>query len=315
MSIVAVTGASGFLGRQVVERLLACGHEVHALGRRGAQAHERAGVRGHRVDLFDPAATRDALDAARAEGLVHLAWETGHGDYWSNPSNRGWIEASLRLVRDFRECGGRRAVFAGSSAEYDWSAAAALDEDRSPLRPISLYGRCKNELRERLEAWAPGAGVSWAWGRIFNMYGPFEKPERLVPRVIRALDEGRTLPFDDAALVRDFIHVEDAADAFAALYESEVQGVVNIASGDAVAVRELIGIIEALLERPGKVQFGAIRGPSDAPDRVVASVRRLRREVGWSPRRNLQEGLRETCEWWRSHACAGQSTLERNGYR
>jgi len=308
MSVVIVTGASGFLGRHVVERLAARGHEVHAFGR-DVVPFDRARVRGHRVDLLDPAATGAAVDAVRAEGLIHLAWETAHGDYWSSPSNLDWTAASLRLVRDFRDRGGRRAVLAGSSAEYDWSAASPLEEERSPIRPIGLYGRCKNALREVLDAWAPIAGMSWAWGRIFNIYGSFEKPERLVPRVIRALEEGRTLPFDDGGLVRDFLRVEDAADAFAALYESEAQAAVNIASGEAVSVREVVETIAAALPYAGRIEFGALQRPSDAQPRVVASVRRLREEVGWSPRRTLREGLRETCDWWRARSKAGEPTL------
>lgn len=312
MSTVIVTGASGFLGRHVVERLVARGHEVHAFGR-GVLPRDSRGVRGHRVDLLDPAEALAAVDAVRAEGLIHLAWETVHGGYWSSPSNLDWTAASLRLVRGFRERGGRRLVVAGSSAEYDWTEPSPLEEERSPLRPLGLYGRCKNALREVLDAWAPQAGMPWAWGRIFNLYGPFEKPERLVPRVIRTLDEGRTLPFDDGGLVRDFLHVEDAADAFAALYESEVQGPVNIASGNAVTVRDVLDAIAAALERPGGIEFGALQRPPDAPARVVASVRRLREKVGWSPRRSLREGLGETCDWWRSLKNACESTLERNG--
>jgi nucleoside-diphosphate-sugar epimerase len=302
MSSVIVTGASGFLGRQVVARLAARGHEVHAIARNPLPQAIAPAI-WHRVDLLDAAQVAAAVQAIRAEGLVHLAWETAHGKYWSSPSNLDWTAASLQLLRHFGDCGGRRALVAGSSAEYDWSMPSPLDESRSPLRPLGLYGRCKNALREVLEAWAPGAGISWAWGRIFNMYGPFENPQRLVPRVVRALGEGRTLPFDDGGLVRDFLHIEDAGDAFAALYSSEAQGPVNIASGEAVTVREVVQAIGEAMGAAGAVGFGALPRPREAPQ-VVASVARLRDDVGWSPRRGLREGLCEACDWWRSDANA-----------
>jgi nucleoside-diphosphate-sugar epimerase len=300
MTKVIVTGAAGFLGRHVLTALQDRGYEVHAFTRATAPAGVPGQVRWHRVDLLDRAVSRAAFEQVRAEGLIHLAWETAHGRYWTSPENLDWTAASLHLLQDFRECGGRRVVIAGSSAEYDWSAPSPLDEQSTPLLPASLYGHCRNALREIVEAWAPSSGVSWAWGRIFNLYGPFEKPDRLVPRVIRVLEEGRTLAFDDGSLVRDFLYVADASDAFAALYSSCVEGAVNIASGTPAAVREVVAGLAASLGRSQQVDFGALPIPEDAPKRLVASVERLHREVGWSASRTLGDGLRETCNWWRS---------------
>jgi len=300
MSSVVITGAGGFLGRHLLAALLRRGFMVHALGRGAVLQTLPAQVRWHRVDLLNRTSTRAVLGSIRADGLIHLAWETAHGGYWQSAKNLDWTAASLNLLLDFQGSGGRRAVIAGSSAEYDWSGASALDEERTPLRPASLYGHSKNALREIFEAWAPQAGLSWAWGRIFNIYGPFENPERLVPRTIRTLQDGRKLAFDNGVLVRDFLHVEDAADAFAALYASNWVGAVNIASGEPVAVKDVVSRIAECIGRPELVEYGALMAPTDAPARLVASVGRLRDAVGWSPQGRLGDRLRETCEWWQS---------------
>jgi len=308
MSSVVVTGAGGFLGRPLLAALMRRGCQVHALGRGAVPQGISKQVIWHPVDLLDRGATRNVLGGIRAEGLVHLAWETAHGGYWHSSANLDWVASSLQMLRDFREYGGRRVVIAGSSAEYDWTGTLALDEERTPLRPASPYGHSKNALREILGAWAPQAGLSWTWGRLFNIYGPYEKPERLVPRVIRTLQGGRKLAFDDGAKIRDFLHVDDAADAFAALYTSHFGGAVNIGSGEPLAIKSFIKEIAECIGRPDLVEFGALPASANEPVSLVASVGRLREEIGWSPQ-SRQERLRETCEWWQSMA---QRTADRN---
>jgi nucleoside-diphosphate-sugar epimerase len=302
VSGVIVTGAGGFLGRYVVAALLRRGYEVHGLGRHNAVTGFPAPVTWHSVDLMDRAQARDVLHLIGAEGLVHLAWHTKHGKYWNSPQNLDWVAASLGLFRDFRDCGGQRIVMAGSSAEYDWSSEAPFDELATPARPDSIYGRCKNSLREILDAWSSISGVSWAWGRIFNVFGPFEPSARLVPRVINTLRQGRDLPFDDGHLIRDFLHVSDAGEAFAALYASAFQGVANVASGVPVTVGDLVTEIARDLGESARVRFGTLPVPQGAPSKVVGSVARIRSATGWSPALDLREAVHDTCLWWRDSA-------------
>jgi nucleoside-diphosphate-sugar epimerase len=100
--------------------------------------------------------------------------------------------------------------------------------------------------------------------------------------------------------VRDFLHVADVGDAFAALLDSDVEGAVNIGSGEGVAVAEVVQRIAELAGRPDLVELGALEAPPDEPPLLVADVGRLHEEVGWRRFRSLDEGLRETVEWWRA---------------
>jgi len=300
MKKVLVTGATGFLGRNSLPALLQRGWEVHAFTRHAPLAADAEKVCWHEVDLLDHATVRALLQTVRPAALLHLAWETTHGAYWKSPANLEWTAASLYLLHDFAAVGGRRVVVAGSSAEYEWGGAAALDERRSRLRPDSPYGICKNSLRQILEAWAPGVGLSWAWGRIFNLFGPEDNPVRLLPKVIRTLAAGLPLPFDDGRLVRDFLHVADAGDTFAALLAGEVQGAVNVASGQPVAIREVVTTLATALGATHQLAFDALPAPVGQPARVVAATARLRDEVGWQPAVGLAQRLGETCAWWRA---------------
>ena len=100
--------------------------------------------------------------------------------------------------------------------------------------------------------------------------------------------------------VRDFMHVDDVARAFVAVLDSELQGAVNIAAGTGIALRELVGLVGAAAGRPELIEFGAISQRPGEPAALVADVRRLRDTVGFRPRRELADGVRETVEWWRS---------------
>ena len=293
MSRVLVTGAGGYLGRHVVDALVGRGHEVVGVrsgegvasgddARTRSRSAAREDVRWLTADLLDPAAARQAVAAAEADGLVHLAWYAEHGRFWTAEENLDWVGATLALLRAFADAGGRRAVCAGTCAEYDWTVPGPYDEAVSPLRPATLYGAAKHATRIAAEAYAEQAGLSFAWGRIFFSFGPGEPEGRLVPSVVRALRAGEEARVTEGRQVRDFLSVDQLADAFAAVMESDVQGALNVASGEGIAVRDLVAAIAAEIGRPELVNYGALPTREDEPTQLVATVARLRGEVGWT---------------------------------
>ncbi len=301
MRRVLITGASGFLGRPCLAELTGAGDEVHA----GARAPMLTrGCHWHRADLLDPAAVDALVSAVRPTHLLHLAWVTAPGAYWTSPDNLPWVEASLRLLRRFAEQGGERVVTAGSCAEYDWNAGGTCHEETTPLRPATLYGVCKDALRRTAEAFARQAGLSAAWARLFYLYGRDEHPDRLVASVARALLGGVAADCSSGAQRRDFLHADDAAAALVALLHSDVRGAVNVGSGEAVAVRDVASGVGAAVGRPDLVRLGARPDPVGEPPVIVADVGRLRREVGWRPRFTLEQGLADAVAWWRNRRCA-----------
>jgi nucleoside-diphosphate-sugar epimerase len=299
VSRVLVTGGPGFVGRPLVRRLIAQGEEVHALRIDSRDGFEQAGVHWHDADILDPVVLAPVLAEVGAERLVHLAWYVSHGNFWSALENVEWVEASLRLLRGFAEAGGLRAVLVGSCAEYAWGGEQDLDERDSPLAPDTLYGVCKDGLRRVAEAFAAEASVELAWGRLFFLYGPREQPGRLVPAVIRSLLGGDHVATSTGTQVRDFMHVEDAAGALAAVLQSDLVGAVNIATGRGAPVAEVLDIIAELTGAGELIERGARPAGELEPARIVAKVERLVHEVGFEPEIPLRDGLAATIEWWR----------------
>lgn len=295
---VLLTGASGFVGRHAQRHLSARGYEVHATCHNAPEGWAEAGVNAHRCDLLDAGASRALMQRVRPTHLLHLAWTTAPGTYWESPDNLSWTGASLQLLQDFAQCGGQRAVIAGSCAEYDWEFALAV-EGQTPLNPASLYGISKNAVRVIAEKFAENTSVSLGWGRLYFPYGPHEAQARLVPSVIRALLAGEPALCTHGRQVRDFIYVDDAAAAFAALLDSPVEGAVNIATGRAGPLHELIMFIGKELQRPELIELGAVAAPARDVENLTADVTRLNDEVGFTPAVDLETGLRKSIAWWR----------------
>lgn len=298
MSRVVVTGASGFVGLPLVTELASRGREVHALTSRETP-REPAGVHWHRIDLGSSDAADALLAELAPEQLVHLAWYVEHGRFWSAPENVVWVEHSLRLLRAFAAAGGKRVVMLGTSAEYDWSVAAApLQELVSPLAPSTIYGVAKDALHRVARAYAELKDLELAWGRLFFLYGPREHPGRLVAAVIRSLLAGEAVEVTSGTQVRDFLHVEDVANALVAVLESSVCGPVNIASGQGTPLSEILELLGQLTGRPELILRGALPDRPGEPPLLVADATRLREEVGFDPRWQLAEGLADTVRWW-----------------
>jgi nucleoside-diphosphate-sugar epimerase len=292
---VLVTGASGFVGRPVVDALVADGHEVHAVSR-----HDRprdGTVVWHQADLLS--SSRVVGDVA-PEVLVHLAWYAEHGGFWSSIENVRWVEASLALLRSFVAAGGRRVVMTGTCAEYDWSRAVFREE--APCAPATLYGTCKHALHQIATAMTAPAGVSLAWARLFFLYGPYEPAERFVPSIIRSLLAGERASTTSGKQRRDFMHVSDAGTALATLAASELIGPINVASGEGVSLRDLGAMIAADMGRPDLLNVGALPSREGDPPSLVAATRRLSDELGFRPSVGLRTGVQDTVAWWSRQA-------------
>jgi len=282
---VLVTGAGGFIGRNVLTCLRARGVETIAVGRRKPDQE----VVFEPVDLLNAVDLHLLLARLRPSHLLHLAWYVEHVDYREAALNTRWLDASIRLAKAFCEIGGQRLVIAGSSAEYD-SRHGYCSEDLTPVGPVSLYGIAKDATRRMTMAICDRAAISCAWARIFIPYGPGECRDRLIPSLIAAC-RGRKPPFPvDIETFRDFVHVEDVAEGLVVLLERSESGIFNISSGQPLGLGELVRRVAGLLGARTEPFMELAKRQDSEPRLLVGSNLKLT-SLGWRCRVDLDQGL------------------------
>jgi nucleoside-diphosphate-sugar epimerase len=301
---VLVTGASGFIGRHTLPLLVERGFEVHAVSR-SALASLPDGVHTHSANLLDSQQAMELVRKVQPTHLLHLAWEAVPGRFWHSEENFQWVASTLALIREFANHSGQRFVGAGTCAEYDWSFGIC-NEKSTPLSPQSVYGLSKRTTFELCQSFAELRRLEFVWGRVFLLYGPHERPERLVSSVILSLLKGVEARCSHGEQIRDFLHIEDAAGAFVALLDSSIEGAVNIGSGTPVSIRETVTLIADALGMHDRVRFGAIPPPANDPPILLPDLERIRSEIGWEPSMTLAEGVQQTVAWW-SQSPPGES--------
>ncbi len=282
---VLVTGGHGFIGAPAAHALRMAGHEVFA-------------YRHAEFDLLDRDDRSKLIDTIRPDTLLHFAWQTKHGVFWTAKDNPDWRDASSDLLNRFFDAGGNRAVLVGSCAEYDWTTGAKTLPETASCAPATLYGQCKLDLWLQCESMI-NEGASISWGRLFFLMGRNETPTRFVPAIIRPLLEGNPAPMSDGEGIRDFMHASDAGAAFAALAASSVTGAVNIASGTPVSLASMARKIHQIIGH-GDLQVGALPTRDGEPPSLVADISRLQNEVGFSPSFSIDQALEDCIQYWRS---------------
>ncbi|MCP5469394.1 MAG: NAD-dependent epimerase/dehydratase family protein [Chlamydiales bacterium] len=274
---ILVTGASGFIGQHTLPLLQE--HEVHAISRRPRRSPY---AKFHTCDLLDTTQIFALLFDLKPDVLLHLAWETTPGVYINSPTNLAWLKLSIDLFESFVRAGGRRVVAAGSSFEYGASNSPCKEEE-TLLRPTSLYGATKASLHQVSAEFFKTKGISFAWGRIFQTYGPLENQERLIPQLIASV--GKPFEIRNYHQVKDFIHVEDVAEIFKQLVANDFEGTLNIGTGKGTTLGELGNWITEVPE------------VESDDSKLVADITKLQ-EVNYIPRFSAQEGIKQTVEWW-----------------
>jgi nucleoside-diphosphate-sugar epimerase len=300
MTRIAVTGATGFIGRFAVAALIAAGHEVVGVSRK-TPSGKTPGVQSIPADLLGPDFNGARLSRdLGCDALLHLAWVTEHGSFWDSPDNALWAAASERLARGFVAGGGSRIVAAGTCVEYDPPASGACDPLSTPIAPRHPYGKAKDRFHRALDDLGRATGAEIAWGRIFLLIGPGEDKRRLVPSVIRSLLANEKAKCSSGKQIRDFMDVRDCAAGFAALALSDATGAFDVCSGKPTTIGALVSRLGILLNQPGLVALGALPDRPGEPPNLVGTPSRLLKETGFTPRYDLDRTLADAIAWWRS---------------
>jgi UDP-glucose 4-epimerase len=298
MKRLLITGARGFIGRHCIDLALHAGYEVFATtSGQGVDLDPR--INWHQVDLLSPRAAQKLIDDVRPSHILHLAWVTEHGSFWTSPDNLAWLRVGIELVSAFADHGGERFVSVGTCAEYDWSSDAPLVENVTPDLPQTFYGQIKLTHHDVLMACAKRFGFSAATGRIFLLYGPHEGANRLVPIACRKLISGERADFSSGQQLRDFLHVSDVAGGLITLLNSDIEGICNVSAGEGTRIGQVVTHVGELLGRSDLINLGALPDRPNEPTTIVGDSQLLR-STGWTPLISLADGLRTCVDFWKT---------------
>jgi UDP-glucuronate 4-epimerase len=293
-----VTGAAGFIGSQLAEKLLEGGHDVVAVDcftdyyDPALKEENAAGLDVVRLDLAD-----EDLDLEGVDGVFHLAGQPGvrsFGDVFEEYVRRNLLAS--RRVFEAAASADVRVVFASSSSIYGDAERYPTPEETEP-RPISAYGITKLGCEQLAHAYAQGFGLDAVVLRYFTFYGPRQRPDMALARIVDALARGSSFElYGDGLQSRSFTYVADGVEAtIAAMERAPAGSVYNVGGGEEATMREAI----ATLARVSGRSLDLVESPSAAGDvrRTSADATRIGRDLGWRATTSLEDGLRAQWEW------------------
>lgn len=268
---VTLTGATGFVGRQILRNLLNSGVSVRVIVRdptslQDISAKENLDVR-QTSDLFNESASRLEQLFDGSDTLLHAAWYAEPGSYLTSPQNLSCLTGTINLASAFATVGGKRFVGVGTCAEYDTSAGLLTVD--TPLAPDSLYSACKASAYLVLRNFLASEDIGFAWCRIFYLYGEGEDQRRLVPYIRSQIEGNQEALLTRGEQVRDFLDVAEAGRIISDVALGRREGAVNICSGEPMSVRQLAESIADEYGRRDLLRFGARAENQFDPPRVV----------------------------------------------
>ena len=293
-----VTGAAGFIGSHLLRALLELGHEATGWDAftdyydPALKEENAAGLPVERVDLVD-----DGIDLDGVDGVFHLAGQPGVRSFGSVfPTYvRQNVLASQRLF-EAAVAGGARTVLASSSSIYGDAASFPTPEETTP-RPLSPYGITKLACEHLAHAYGVEFGLDAVTLRYFTIYGPRQRPDMALARMVACVAEGRPFElFGDGSQSRSFTYVDDAVEATIAAMEGGSAGrTYNVGGGEEVSVLQALEALAAVAGR----RLEVVRSPRREGDaaRTAADTSRIAVDLGWKPGTPFVRGLEAQWRW------------------
>jgi len=308
---VAVTGAAGFIGSHLSERLLSDGHEVVGIDcftdhyersrkeRNLAISKSNRRFVFHELDLVDSdAELRRALSGVKV--VFHLAGQPAVRPSWGLQFDRyvrDNIVATQRVLEVLREMPVDRLVYGGSSSVYGDAEMFPTKENALP-RPLSPYGVTKLGAEHLTHVYNRSFGIPVVSLRYFTVYGPRQRPDMAFSRFMEALSTGEEIEvYGDGEQTREFTFVSDAVDGTVKAASADVvDQVFNLGGGSRVTVNHVLSTLE---EISGKaVRRAYLPALPGDPKHTGASINLARERLGWEPRVSLRDGMSQQWQWF-----------------
>jgi len=312
-STILVTGAAGFIGSQLSERLVERGDRVVGLDnldpfydpaiKRRNVADLQAGGSFELVegDIRDRDLVRRVLGSAKPDSIVHLAALAGVRPSLKDPVRYHDVNCTgtAVLLEEARAAGISRFVFGSSSSVYGGNEKVPFHEDDDVGRPVSPYAATKRGNELTCHTFHHLYGMDIAALRFFTVYGPRQRPEMAIHKFVRCVEQGEPLPlFGDGSSERDYTYIDDILDGVIKAHDRH-KGfrIYNLGESATISLKDLVAAIGRAMGAEPRVDWQPEQ-PGDVP-RTHADIRRAREELGYDPQVDLATGLERFVAWYR----------------
>ena len=294
-----VTGANGFVGSHVVRMLVESRIPTAVLVRNSASCrnlvHLLSDVEVFCGDMHDESVLSGALQAFRPDTILHLGWTGVASGNRNETLQLCNLQTSIKLVQLAKNFGVGTIVALGSQAEYG-PKESAMDE-HAACAPNTLYGAAKLASSTIGIQLCKLNKIRFVWLRLFSCFGPGDHSGAMIPSLIATLLAGEKPSLTSARQNWDYLYVDDAARAVIhSAVNSNLEGIFNLGSGNAVELRQIIECIRDQIDSSLPLGFGEIAQNPDAPKHLEANIGKLVAS-GWKPETSLLEGIKTTIDW------------------
>ena len=309
---VLVTGAGGFIGSHLTERLVELGVQTRAfvhynsMGTWGWLDHSSLKAETEVIagDICDRDSVRKAVRGV--EVVFHLAALIGIPYSYYAPASyvHTNVEGTLNVLQQALEANAERVVHTSTSEVYGTAQYVPIDE-RHPLQGQSPYSASKIGADKMAEAFRLSFGLSVSTVRPFNTYGPRQSARAIIPTIVTQCAVGDVVRLGNLHPTRDFTYVTDTVDGFIQAAESDdaVGQVINLGAGKEISIGDLVQKIACLMEKQPEIssQADRVRRKGSEVERLCADISKAQELLGWCPRTGLTQGLTKTIEWIRGY--------------
>ena len=287
MKRVVVLGAKGFLGAPIVNTLRRNGFEVITFS-----SNVQTDIRGvsYRVNLFNRSSLKNALLDSKPDVVISTAWVTEHGKFWTSELNTQYKDATLEFAKLSFDLGADSFLGIGSMSEYG-NNPGRCDSRITPLVATDVYSNAKIETGLELLKLGNSYSKKTNWLRVFQAFGPNEKPERFIPGLISTLQDGKQFSIRTPNFEMDWTHTSDIASVVNFSISNELDHFVDVGTGHGTTVRNLSEMIclELSLDPELLDYSGEIPG---LEKRAIASLESQIFAAGWRPDESLRDRIK-----------------------
>ena len=300
-----VTGGAGFIGSHAVDRLVGLGHRVAVVDdlRSGSISNLPAGVTLYDTDIASPDMD-DVFDQERPEYVFHFAGQISVQRSMQDPvlDAETNVRGSLNLLQNCVKYGVGKVVYTSSGGAIYGDPAYLPCDEAHPVQPLSHYGVSKYAVEKYLYVYGESSGLDYTVLRLGNVYGPRQDPQGeagVVAIFSQAMLQGRPVTiFGAGEQERDFVHVFDVAEAAVMAMEKGSGKAFNIGTGSGSSINGIFGLLKRFTGYGDDANYGPAK-PGEV-FKIFLDVSAARSGLGWEPRFSLEEGLKNTVDWFRN---------------